>query len=381
VAVALLSVQPVGALTVGALPGGTSISVDNTSPTNGQKLLIPLGQPTRDVTDAGAAAVGAATVVKDTTIVFVMDVSDSMNLSAGVDCTGAGVNDSRLVCEKQGVIVANTAARSATSSVDQVGLASFDGDFANQICISAAHDVDLGTGGTQLLVDPNLDGNGNGTSDLEEVANGLGTGGATCYFGGLQRADEILAGSTNAVNIVIFLSDGFNNTGANVSTFSPANFDSNARIDAFAIGTGVDCTTDNFGKGSMNDVVAKETLAGGSCQQVTDLSKLAGLITSAIGSTLSSSRSRSTPGASTRSRPATSTSPCRRTAASPRRRRTTRPSCRASAPAPTRSASGRPARTPAARATSPTARPSGCSSSRSHPRRRATSWEWTTPTP
>jgi hypothetical protein len=288
VAVVLLSVQTVGALTVGALPGGTSISVDNTSPTNGQKLLIPLGQPTRDVTDVGTAAVGAATVVKDTTIVFVMDVSDSMNLSAGVDCTGDGVNDSRLVCEKQGVIVANTAARSATSSVDQVGLASFDGDFANQICISASHDVDLGTGGAQLLVDPNLDGNGNGTPDLEEVANGLGTGGATCYFGGLQRADEILAGSTNAVNIVIFLSDGFNNTGANVSTFAPANFDSNTRIDAFAIGTGVDCTTDNFGKGSMNDVVAKGTLAGGSCQQVTDLSKLAGLITSAIGSTLSS---------------------------------------------------------------------------------------------
>ncbi len=287
VALALLGVQPVGALTVGALPGGTSISVDNTSPTNGQKLLIPLGQATRSVTDAGTAAVGAATVVKDTTIVFVMDISDSMNDSAGVDCTGDAVNDTRLVCEKQGVIAANTAARSATSSVDQVGLASFEGNFADQICLSTAHDVDLGSGGSQLLVDPALDGNANGTADLEEVANGLGTGGATCYIGGLQRADQILAGSTNAVNIVIFLSDGFNNTGANVSTFSPANFDSNTRINAFAIGTGVDCTTDNFGKGSLNDVVAKETLAGGSCQQVTDLSKLAGLITSAIGSTLS----------------------------------------------------------------------------------------------
>lgn len=287
IAAALLSAQPALGLTVGALPGGTSISVDNTAPANGQTLLIPLGQPTRDVTDSGTAAVGAATVVKDTTIVYVMDVSDSMNMSAGVDCTGDGVNDSRLVCEKQGVIAANAAARAATSSVDQVGLASFEGNFADQICISTAHDVDLGTGGSQLLVDPSLDGNANGIADLEEVANSLGTGGATCYIGGLQRADQILAGSTNAVNIVIFLSDGFNNTGADVSTFSPANFGSNTRIHAFAIGTGVDCMTDNFGLGSMDDVVAKGTLAGGTCEQVIDLSTLADKITSAIGSTLS----------------------------------------------------------------------------------------------
>jgi hypothetical protein len=84
------------------------------------------------------------------------------------------------------------------------------------------------------------------------------------------------------------MSDGFNNTGDGVNTFAPSNFGSNTRIHAFAMGAGVDCGTDNFGVGSMDDVVAQSSLAGGTCQQVTDLSELAGLITDALGSSLDS---------------------------------------------------------------------------------------------
>ncbi len=268
----------------GNLPGGTSISVDITAPGDGAVKVFPPGS----IDLEGTASVAEGVIVKDTTVVYVMDISDSMNSSSGVDCDGLAGNDSRLVCEKEAVKAANAAAKAATSSVDQTGLGSFEGDFNNQICISTAHDVDLGTAGSQLLVDPGLDGNSNGTADIEEVAAGLSTGGATCYIGGLQKADEILASSTNAINLIFFMSDGFNNTGANVSTFTPSNFGSNTRIHAFAmgLGTAVDCSTDNFGKGSLNDVVAKSTLAGGTCQQVTDLSQLADLITSALGSSL-----------------------------------------------------------------------------------------------
>ena len=268
----------------GNLPGGTSISADITAPSNGAVKAFPPGS----IDLQGTASVGEGVIVKDTTVVFVMDISDSMNADSGVDCDGIPGTDSRLACEKQAVVAANTAAKAATSSVDQIGLASFEGNFANQICISTAHDVDLGTAGDQLLVDPGLDGNGNTTPDIEDVALGLSTGGATCYIGGLQKADQILASSTNAINLIFFMSDGFNNTGANVATFTPTNFGTNTRIYAFAMGLGteVDCSTDNFSKGSLNDVVAKETLAGGTCQQVTDLSQLANLITSALGSSL-----------------------------------------------------------------------------------------------
>jgi hypothetical protein len=268
----------------GNLPGGTSISVNITVPSDGAVKVFPPGS----IDLEGTASVAEGVIVKDTTVVYIMDISDSMNSGSGVDCDGLAGNDSRLVCEKEAVKAANSAAKTATSSVDQTGLGSFEGDFNNQICISTAHDVDLGTTGSQLLVDPGLDGNNNATADIEEVAAGLSTGGATCYIGGLQKADEILASSTNAINLIFFMSDGFNNTGANVSTFTPANFGSNTRIYAFAMGLGtdVDCSTDNFGKGSLNDVVAKSTLAGGTCQQVTDLSQLANLITSAIGSRL-----------------------------------------------------------------------------------------------
>jgi hypothetical protein len=134
-------------------------------------------------------------------------------------------------------------------------------------------------------VAPDYDGNNNGIADVEDVAMGLTAGSSTCYFGGLQRADEILAGSTNAANIVVFLSDGINNTGPAVASFAPANFGSNTTILAFALGTGVSCETNGFGLGSLNDIAAKSTSDGGSCQQVTDLSELALEVTRAIGST------------------------------------------------------------------------------------------------
>jgi hypothetical protein len=270
----------------GNLPGGTPISVDITAPGDGAVKAYPPGS----IDLQGIASVAEGVIVKDTTVVYVMDISDSMNDDSGVDCDGAAGNDSRLVCEKEAVMTANTAASAATSSVDQTGLASFEGNFGDQVCISTAHDVDLGTAGDQLLVDPGLDGNGNSTPDIEDVAQGLSTGGATCYIGGLQKADEILGSSTNAINLIFFMSDGFNNTGDAISTFTPTNFGANTRIYAFAMGLGtdVDCSTDNFGKGSLDDVVAQETLAGGSCQQVTDLSQLAGLITDALGSSLNS---------------------------------------------------------------------------------------------
>jgi len=287
VAIGLVAIQtlPASGLTTTNLPGGTPIEVDNTNPVDGDIFLIPLGNATIDILDEGTARLGAGEIVKDTTIVYIMDVSGSMNETSGVDCDGVTGFDSRLDCEKAGVMAANETAQIANSPVDETGIGAFAGNEVGDICMSTAHDVDLSAAGPQLIVAPDYDGNTNGVVDIEEVATGLTASGATCYSGGLQRADEILAESTNGTNIVVFLSDGINNIGSTVGSFSPANFGSNTTVLAFALGAGVSCTTDNFGLGSLNDVAATSTSDAGGCREVTNLSDLADEVTAAIGST------------------------------------------------------------------------------------------------
>ncbi len=287
VALAAIQALPASGLTAGTLPGGTPIEVDNTNPIDGDVFLIPLGDATRDILDEGTARLGAGRTVKDTTIVYIMDVSRSMNGSSGVDCDGIAGIDTRLDCEKAGVRAANDAAKLPASPVDETGVGSFTGSNTS-ICVSTAHDVDLAAGGEQLLVAPDHDGNMNGVADIEEVAAGLSADGATCYFGGLQRADEILGSSTSAANIVIFLSDGINNVGSSVALFVPTNFGVDTTVLSFALGVGVSCATNNFDLGSLEDVAAKSTSTDGACQEVTDLSDLAFEVTSAIGATLES---------------------------------------------------------------------------------------------
>lgn len=272
-----LAFLPAALATAGNLPGGTSIEITIDDPADGDEFVIPPGDATVDIDVHGTASVGAGVPVQDTTVVYVLDVSGSMNNLSGVDCDGVGpTNDSRLLCEKVGVAAANAAAAAATSAVDLTGLASYAGS-------STAHDVDLFTVGTQLLVAPGYDGNTNTVPDVEDVANGLGAGGATNYAAGLSAASTILNSplNTNTVNVVIFMSDGGNNTGADVTTVLP--LAPAATVNTFAIGTGVTCASDPTGRGSLQEVA---DLTGGTCTQVTDPSDLANAIGFSIGSTL-----------------------------------------------------------------------------------------------
>src|SRR5687768_7330121 len=134
----------------GNLPGGTPISVEITAPSDGAVKVFPPGS----IDLEGTASVGMGAIVKDTTVVYILDISGSMNTNAGVDCNGDAVTDTRLVCAQAAVRRANTAAKAANSSVDLTGLGSFEG---SATCISTAYDVNLGAAGTQLLVDPTLD--------------------------------------------------------------------------------------------------------------------------------------------------------------------------------------------------------------------------------
>ena len=122
----LAMVSSAAALTADSLPGGTSITVDNTSPTDGDQFLIDIGDATRDITDEGTATVGAGDVAKDTSIIYVIDRSGSTQLTAGVNCDGAGGNDSRLVCEKVGALAANTAAADPFSVIADSAVVQFN---------------------------------------------------------------------------------------------------------------------------------------------------------------------------------------------------------------------------------------------------------------
>ena len=259
------------------LPGGTSIEVTISTPFDGEVFqLVGAGV---DVDVEGTASVGTGTPIKDTTVVYILDLSGSMTTNAGVNCDGVGGTDSRLVCAQEGIIEANQAAADAFSSVDETGLGSF-----RAVQPGTVHDVDLGTAGLQRIVDPNLDGNSNSTPDLEDVVSGLTASGGTNYCGGLQAAATILQDSTNTNNIVIFISDGLNNQGNSVNTCSIGSLVPTSVIKAFAIGTGVTCSNASP-RGDLDDVAARGA-AGSSCAQVTDISDLADEITESIGSSL-----------------------------------------------------------------------------------------------
>jgi hypothetical protein len=244
----------------GNLPGGTAISIEIASPADG--AVFQLGDP---VPVSGTATVATGVAIQDTTVVFVIDRSGSMGADAGVDCNGVAGNETRLDCVKAAVIAANNAAAAAGSAVDLVGIVTFD---------STASQLYFGAPGA--AVDP--------------VVNGITLGGNTCYSCGLDQATLMLnaGANTNSKNLIIFLSDGLNNVGADLKTYAPAPpFPAGTVDKAIAMGTGVSCANEDPVAllGSMNNVAALGA-AGSSCAETTDFSDVADLIAEAIGSTL-----------------------------------------------------------------------------------------------
>lgn len=277
----VVSVESANALTNAALPGGTPIAVDNTTPADGTEFVV--SGTTLDVTDAGQATIGAGVPI---TLVYTLDTSGSMTLSAGVNCDGVGGADTRLVCAQEGIATANAAAADPLSPIELTGLASFASG-------GATHDVNLLAGGVQLLVAPDFDGNGNLVPDVEDATFALTAplGGQTNYAAGLSSAFSILTNpaNVNSSNIVLFLSDADNQSvmvGANVSTLT-GSVPAGTTIHTFGMGSGTSCTF-NGGTGTLNQIAALSTAGVGTCTVVSNIAQLDDAISAAIGSTLSS---------------------------------------------------------------------------------------------
>lgn len=236
----------------GSLPGGTSISVDVDDPVDG--AFVEQGE---DLVVSGTASVGEVVTTPDTTIVYVLDVSGSMNDSAGVDCDGTAGDDTRLTCQREAAL--------------QVHGAVFDSlQNAAVVTFNSSASVNPGGPSTGLLDPPTAQ------SVLDGVTS---AGGGTNFFAAVNAAEALLAASTAATKLMVFISDGENTaSGGSLPTLS------GVRVAAFAIGTGTSCTT---GTPALVAVAAAGT-EGGTCEVVTDLEGLGDDLVDAVGSELAS---------------------------------------------------------------------------------------------
>jgi hypothetical protein len=286
--------------TDGNLPGGTSISVAITSPSNGALISSTPG----DVTLEGTASVGKGVPLPETLIVYVLDVSYSTirgdgGTGCGGDQNGDGIANTILDCEIAAAKSLNSEAITL-GTVGDVGVAVLGGQTEHNSLDTGGATADLGPAvGIQALTGPSTDAGGAPGPDVEEVLSSAfskndATGGvekftlenvgsnATNFSAGLSAAFNDVNASTKPNKIIVFMSDGLANTGVNVSTLSvPAG----VVIYTFAVGTVSSCTDDPNGLGSLADI-ASMGATGSTCTNVSTVANLPDVIPAVIASQL-----------------------------------------------------------------------------------------------
>jgi hypothetical protein len=280
-----LGVATEASTAAGNLPGGTSIEVTIDNPTN--NLVVP---PSPLLVD-GRAEIGLGVPVVNTVLVYTLDVSGSTLVSGacGGDQNGDGLSNTILDCEIDALSTLNGTAI-ATGTVGEVGLAIFaQGGSATDIAPA---------GGSQLLAPPSADANGNTALDLDEVlaSASASTGSvglftnvavgadATNYGAGIAAALSIAAASALPNKIVVFVSDGFSNTGPSVAS-ALASPPPGVVFYTFAVGSSASCTGGSTG--SLQDIAS---LTGGTCTNVPNVAALPSIIPGVIASQLTSLR-------------------------------------------------------------------------------------------
>ncbi|MDH3262074.1 MAG: hypothetical protein OEM84_14085, partial [Acidimicrobiia bacterium] len=205
------------------LPDGTPIDVTLDAPLNGTEYVLPSGSTGVDVVVEGTASVGFGD--GDATVVYVLDVSGSVNSAAlgncGGDLNGDSILDSILDCQIAGVLALNEAA-AISGSVDEVGVAVY-GRFGVAADMTPA-------GADDPTTTPDA-GPGDVATVARSVVAAVGQAGPTQFTpkdvnrdrtnfaAGLAAAKTVVDASSNDTNIVVFLSDGQSNFGG-LATFT-----------------------------------------------------------------------------------------------------------------------------------------------------------------
>lgn len=221
----------------GNLPGGTELTVAITSPTNGTPVVAGT---TLNVTGTASVAEGAA--VKDTDLVFVLDISGSTSGASGVpNCTTI------LDCEKQAVQALVAEAQAPRSPILGIGAVTFPNST------------------TLALAPPN-------TAATNTFLGGLTASSGTDFSAGITAARAVLANSNASQKLIVLLTDGDGTSNPNEPTIQ-------AVVLAFTI-AGIGCSDADLTR------IVNLGLDGSTCDVVTDLGDLSGVISDSIGSSL-----------------------------------------------------------------------------------------------
>ena len=287
-ALGLLALAGAAGATDGALPGGTSISVDITAPPDGTTLNGP------NVPVTGTAAVGQGQPVPNTGLIYSIDGSGSTVDPAGGDCgpdqnpgDPEAAQDEIIDCEIAAVLTLNAEVASL-GTVGQVGM---------QLWAGAAVTADATpAGGDDSLIAPDADAQPNGIPDVNEVLHSIRIAQLAGEDGGFSQfavkpipdlaltdfADAASAACTFAGTLstptkqVVFVSDGLASAGADVTTVLPCG---SVVFNTFAVGSSSSCLGDPTGRGSLQEIA---TLTGGTCTEVDDPTDLPDEIVPAI---------------------------------------------------------------------------------------------------
>jgi trimeric autotransporter adhesin len=268
------------ALTEADLPGGTDISVHIATPADGSTL------PAGPVNATGTAGIGVGQAVPSTAILFVLDVSQSTQspVGCGGDQNGDGLSNTILDCEILAGLTLNASAL-ATGTVAEVGVVVFG---------AGASIADVGpAAGVQDLTGPATDDDLDGTPDVEQVLTSAQFGrvdlftpivvgnSATSYGSAVQEALDALAGSSQPIKIVVFVSDGENNTGPSVAAaLGPDPVE--PVFHTFAVGAGHSCATG----GALGTLQNLANQTGGTCTNVANVADLPDIVPSVIAAEL-----------------------------------------------------------------------------------------------
>jgi trimeric autotransporter adhesin len=285
---AVLALAGAAGATDGALPGGTSISVDITAPPDGTTVNGP------DVPVTGTAAVGQGQPVPNTGLIYSIDGSGSTADPAGGDCgpdqnpgDPEAAQDEIIDCEIAAVLTLNSEV-AGLGTVGQVGM---------QLWAGAPVTADATpAGGDDPLIAPDADAQPNGIPDVDEVLHSIriaplfGQDSGFWQFAikptpdivGTDFADAASSACSLAATLstptkqVVFVSDGLASVGADVTTVLPCG---SVVFNTFAVGASSSCAGDPSGLGSLQEIA---NLTGGTCTEVDDPTDLPDEIVPAI---------------------------------------------------------------------------------------------------
>lgn len=278
-----------------SLPGGSSISVQITSPANG--AVVPEGP----VAVSGLASVGEGLPVANTLLIYVLDLSGSTTGAVSGGACGSqnvdGAPNQILDCEIAAAKALNDAAISL-GTVFEIGVVGFGGHTSGAGDLDDAFALDLSpAAGKQHLIQPDANANADPRHDLEEalfflrpsgqigVFQPANVGGFTNYWAGVKAAVAVANESTAQNKIVVFLSDGISNTGGpgGVPVSNALVGVTGITFHTFAISNLVACTPTASNRGTLQQIA---NATGGTCTELENPADIVSVLPEVIGSNL-----------------------------------------------------------------------------------------------